>query len=147
MKITLFPVAIVLPLLTLVDSRAERIPFVVAEYETPQHGDSYLIRIDDRDSATLQHARDIVDWFQAGALPEDNPAALIVLTDIERGFHGWNRDYVDPGRQPWRWHPTGDVSFVDVTVEILDGWPTLVESDRQGWIDNTGGREIGRAHV
>ena len=139
MKKTLFYAAIVLPLFIMVDSRAERIPFVVAEYETPQHGDSYLVRIDDRDSATLQHARDIVDWFQAGAVPEDNPGALIVLTDIERGFHGWNRDYVDPGRQPWRWHPTGDVSFVDVTVEILDGWPTLVESDVQGWIDNTGG--------
>jgi hypothetical protein len=39
----------------------------------------------------------------------------------------------------WSWHVVEFLEFADATIEILDGWPTLVEQDVRGWIDNTGG--------
>lgn len=32
------------------------------------------------------------------------------------------------------------VAFADFTIEVLDGWPTLVEQDPAWWINNTGGQ-------
>lgn len=63
----------------------------------------------------------------------------IVVARIAAGKDGINRDYLAPGCPEWSWHVTEFGGFYDITAEILDGSPRLVEEDVDGWIRNTGG--------
>jgi hypothetical protein len=120
--------------------RAEMIRFLVTEYEpSPPHGDSYVVLIDDQDQPTITQARALVSWFESGADLTNAPDDRIVLVDIRPGADGINRDHVAVDAPAWSWHTTGTATFVGNTIEILDGWPSFVESDVAGWIDNTGG--------
>jgi hypothetical protein len=119
---------------------AGRIGFVVSEYPgDTQHGDSYVITIDESDAARLEHARALVAWIQSGANLDNAPDGRIVFTNLAAGADGINRDVLAAGEPAWSWHTTGDVDFVDISAEIYDGWPTFVEQDVQGWIANTNG--------
>ena len=105
--------------------------FVVAEWPgLAQHGDSFLLPLTDPDD--VDHAR---------ALIEQGPEAAgqpLVFAAIAAGADGINRDVMAHGRL-WSWHVSGFEGFGDFGVELLDGWPTFVEGDVQGWIANTCG--------
>lgn len=121
---------------------AGKIEFLVAELPgtVDPHGDSYVLTIDESETELLEHARALVDWIAAGGDPETSPGATIVVSDMAAGPDGINRDVLAPGEPLWSWHLVGTPSFTDFTIEILDGWPTFVEQDVQGWIDNTNGQ-------
>ena len=63
----------------------------------------------------------------------------IVVAQIECGLDGINRDYLAFGKPAWWWHVTEFNDFCDVTAEIPDGWPGLVQDDCEWRIGNTGG--------
>jgi len=121
-------------------AEAGKIEFLVAERPgtIDPHGDSYVIAIDESETDLLEHARALVNWADAGATT-DPPVAPIVVAEIAPGADGMNRDYLAPGEPLWSWHFVGAPSFADNTIEILDGWPTFVEQDVDGWIANTNG--------
>jgi hypothetical protein len=110
-------------------ARGEAIRFLVAEPGPPLHGDSFVIVLEDE--ADIAHARALIR----------DPGALehIVYAEIEAGADGINRDHLAEGAPEWSWHVTTFIGFVESTAEILDGWPSFVESDVEGWIDNTDG--------
>jgi hypothetical protein len=108
--------------------------FVVAENPARGgscvHCDSYLLPLSDPDA--IEHARALIEGGGAG------PGAIAVA-HIAAGSDGINRDVLATGEPLWSWHVTDFVDFADTTIEILDGWPTFVESDVDGWIANTNG--------
>jgi hypothetical protein len=111
-------------------AHAVTVHFVVAEFGTPNNGDSYVLPLSDPDD--IAHAR---------ALIEQGPAALpfIAVAAIAAGSDGINRDVLAPGEPLWSWHVTAFEGFFDATAEILDGWPGLVEQDVAEWINATNG--------
>lgn len=116
------------------------VQFVVAEIPAERvHNDSFVISIDESDTAKLSHARALVEWIAAGAKPEESPGDTIVLADIRPGGDGINRNVLAPGQPAWSWQIEQPISFVGFTIEILDGWPTFVEEDVPGWMANTNG--------
>lgn len=122
------------------DAQGARIAFLVAEYPGQEtHGDSFVISIDALDTDRLQHARLLVDWISSGANLDNAPDGRIVVSAVVAGADGVNRNWRAPGRPAWSWHPVGDVSFADSTIELIDGWPTFVEQDVPGWMSNTNG--------
>jgi hypothetical protein len=112
-------------------ARGETIYFKVAEpFPFINHGDSYILPLSD--PAHIAAARNIIDQ---GPL---NVSERIVVARIEPGADGINRNLGAPF-QTWSWHVTEFLGFAEFTIEILDGWPTFVESDVPGWMDNTNG--------
>lgn len=114
------------------------IHFLVAE--PPQHrvhDDSYVIVIDSADDARLNHARALFGWIDSGADPASSPGAAIVVANILAGGDGINRNVFAPGEPVWSWRIAGQIEFTDVTIEILDGTPTMVEQDIDAWLANT----------
>lgn len=110
--------------------RAETVYFVVGEWPGQEvYGDSYVVPIDDADA--IQHARDLI------ALGPEAVCDPIVVAKIEAGADGINRDWLAPGNPEWSWHVTEFQNFAAGTIEILDGYPTLVESDVAWWIEST----------
>jgi hypothetical protein len=103
--------------------------FLVAEIE-PSHYDSYVLPL--QDPAAVAHARELIRVGPSAGEP-------IVVARIAPGADGINRDFLAPGSPPWSWHVTNFEGFADNTIEILDGWPSYVESDVEGWMANTGG--------
>ncbi|HYD00846.1 MAG TPA: GC-type dockerin domain-anchored protein [Phycisphaerales bacterium] len=97
----------------------------------PDHGDAFTLVLGD--PADIAAARSIV----ADPL---GTTTRIVAASIAAGGDGVNRNHAAPGAPPWSWRLTGFDGFVEITAEVLDGWPAFVESDVQGWIDNTHGR-------
>lgn len=95
-------------------------------------GDSFVIAL--TNMAHTAHARDLI------ARGADQAGSPIIIANIAAGADGWNRNLRTDSAKAWSWHITGVTGFGDFTAEILDGWPTFVESDVQGWIQNTGGQ-------
>lgn len=110
-------------------ARGETIYFVVVESGGFSHFDSYILPLSN--PADIQHARDLI---------AEGPAAgaQIVTARIAPGADGINRDLLNL-ETPWSWHVTEFLGFADFTAEIYDGWPSYVESDVDGWMNNTGG--------
>jgi len=107
--------------------------FLVAEWpRAVVHGDSFVIAL--TNSAHISHARDLI------ARGPENAGSPIIVANIAAGADGLNRNLRTNSAQPWSWHVTGVTGFANFTIEILDGWPTFLESDVPGWIQNTGGR-------
>jgi len=53
------------------------------------------------------------------------------LGRVLRGNGGFNA--------PWNWHLDPDtVEFADLTVEVCDGCPTLMQADLDNYIDTVG---------
>jgi hypothetical protein len=109
---------------------AETIRFLVGESGEQFHRDSYVLPLSDENA--IAHARELI------ALGPD-AGAPIVVASIAEGANGINRNYLAAGSPTWSWHVTEFGGFADFTVEILDGWPTYVEDDVDGWIANTNG--------
>lgn len=110
-------------------ARAETVYFKVGELFI-NHGDSYILPLSD--PADIAAARNIIDQ---GPL---NVPERIVVARIEPGADGINQNLGAPFQQ-WNWHVTEFFGFAEFTIEIYDGWPTYVESDVPGWMNNTGG--------
>ena len=110
-------------------ARAEPILFLVAE-PRPVHGDSYVLPL--TNPADIQHARDLIRLGTTAG-------RTIAVARIEAGGDGINRDYLAQGLPPWSWHVTEFLGFADFAIELCDGWPTFVERDVAGWIENTRG--------
>ena len=105
--------------------------FLVAEHPGhAEHHDSYVLPLSD--PVAIAHARDLIQFGLSAGEP-------IVVAEIAAGANGINRDYLAAGSPAWSWHVTNFESFADFTAEILDGWPTFVESNVERWIANTGG--------
>jgi hypothetical protein len=129
-----FAVAACLPTIVVAvhGSRAwsESIRFLVAEFEEPVHGDSYVLPLSD--PSAIAHARQLIAAGPSSGAP-------LVVAQIAKGPNGVNRNFLAPGAPPWSWHVTAFEGFADFTIEILDGWPTYLESDVDGWLANTNG--------
>jgi hypothetical protein len=110
--------------------RAETIRFLVGESLEQVHGDSYVLALSN--AADIAHARNLISMGRDAGAP-------IVVSHISKGANGINRNYLVPGAPTWSWHLTEFMGFADFTVEILDGWPTYIEGDVDGWIANTNG--------
>jgi hypothetical protein len=109
-------------------AKTETIRFLVSEFDNPDHGDSYVLPLSNPDD--IAHARRLISEGRGIGAP-------LVVATIAKGANGINRNYLATGSQPWSWHVSEFEGFTDSTVEILDGWPTYVESDIDGWIANT----------
>lgn len=104
--------------------------FVVAERPgVEEHHDSYVLPL--TDAADVAHARDLI----AGG--PDAAGAPIVFANVVAGADGVNRNALAPEEPLWNWHVAEFESFGDVGLELVDGWPTYVDGDVQGWIENT----------
>ncbi|MFT3787718.1 MAG: hypothetical protein QM770_16370 [Tepidisphaeraceae bacterium] len=104
--------------------------FLLAERnDAVVHGDSFVVGLTDAD--LIQHARDLIQ------LGPDSAGSPILFADIAEGADGINRDLLKPGAPQWSWHVTSVGGFSDFGIELLDGWPSFVESDVPGWIRNT----------
>ena len=107
--------------------------FLVTEFPGQAvHHDSYVLPLED--PADIAHARDLIARGPTAA------AASIAVVQIAAGGDGINRDELAPGKPQWSWHVTGFDGFADIAAEVLDGWPSFVEQDVNGWIANTNGR-------
>lgn len=119
--------------LCLASARGELVYFQVAElpgHET--HHDSFILPLSN--SANIAHARDLI------SLGPDQVGGTIVFADIVAGTDGINRDLLAADQHLWSWHVTQFNGFGDTGIELLDGWPSFVEQDVAGWIQNTGGK-------
>ena len=115
-----------------IDAFAGPVYFLVTELPAEEvHHDSYVLPLED--AADIAHARDLIARGPAAA------GASIAVAQIAGGSDGVNRNETAPGKPLWNWHVTGFESFADNTVEVLDGWPSFVEQDVDGWIANTNG--------
>lgn len=92
--------------------------------------DSYILPL--TDPTHIAYARSLISDGIG-----DRP--YIVLADIASGADGVNRDYLKDTAPAWSWHVTGFKGFVEFTAEVLDGVPTYVESDVEGWMKSSGG--------
>ena len=111
-------------------ARAGTVYFVVAERPgAAEHGDSFVLPLSAE--ADIAHARDLI------ARGPDAAGASIVFAEIVAGADGVNRDVFAEGEPLWNWHVSALEGFGDGGIELVDGTPTLVEEDVQGWIVNT----------
>lgn len=122
--------AVVFVLLAAGAASGETVYFLVAEANTPVHGDSYVLPLTEPND--IDHARDLIKYGPAAGQP-------IVIAQIICASDCINRDYLDPNKYFWSWHVMQFVSFVNTTGVILDGWPGLVEDDCAEWVADTGG--------
>ena len=105
--------------------------YLVAELtNTAVHMDSFVIGL--TNAAQIAHAQ---------ALIAQGPTAssTIVFANVAAGADGINRDHLNSEAPAWSWHVTQVTGFGDMGIELIDGWPTLLESDVPGWMKNTGG--------
>ncbi len=123
-------VVIVLVLFITAAASGETVYFLVAEANSPVHGDSYVLPLTEPND--IAHARDLVKLGPSAGEP-------IVVAQIECSRDCINRDYYAYGKPPFSWHVSDFNNFADSTIEVLDGWPGLVESNCTGWVADTGG--------
>ena len=104
--------------------------FVIAERPgVEEHHDSFVLPLTEAEH--ISHARDLI------ARGPDAAGAPIVFASIAAGADGINRNVLAEGEPLWTWHVAGFEGFGDFGLELVDGWPTFVEQDVQGWIENT----------
>ncbi|HYO09506.1 MAG TPA: hypothetical protein VER17_11085 [Tepidisphaeraceae bacterium] len=110
--------------------------FLVSEFRDSggHNGDSFVLPLEQAED--VAHARDLV---RRGAALAGRP---LVFADIVAGGDGINRDLLAPGKPAWSWRVSRFDSFGDGGIELVDGWPGYIESDVQGWINNTGGGNV-----
>ena len=122
-------------------ARAGTVYFVVAERpELAEHRDSFILPLSEPQD--VAHARDLI------ARGPEAAGAPLVFAEVVAGSDGVNRDVLADGEPLWSWHVSAFEGFADMGIELVDGWPTFVESDVRGWIENTN-REDGdpRGHI
>ena len=115
-------------------SSAATVYFLVSEFpDQREHGDSFVLPLDDADD--IAHARDLVARGR-------DAGRYLVAADIVAGADNINRNILADGKPAWSWHISNFDQFADASIELTDGWPTFIESDVQGWINNTGGGTV-----
>ena len=125
-------VAVALGLFVTSSAEAGLSYFLVAERPDAKfHGDSFVVVLAEPDH--IAHARDLI------ARGPDEAGAPILFAHIVPGADGLNRDLLSPTQSEWNWHVDEVVGFGDFGIELIDGWPTFVEQDIPGWIENTDG--------
>ena len=105
----------------------EVVYFLVAETEA-LHGDSYMLPLTKPDD--IAQARQLII----------NHESKIVTAEI-------STDPADPypvnmdltGHHTWSWHVSKFLGFADMSIEILDGWPSYVEEHYDEWVAVTKG--------
>ena len=104
--------------------------FLVSEI-TPTHNDSYILPLTDADD--IAQARALI------ADPDNTPAKIVIASIAPcEDCDSPNRDLLNDG-DSWSWCITGFEGFAELSIEIYDGWPTFVEDDLEGWMQNTNG--------
>ncbi|MEN8154370.1 MAG: hypothetical protein ABFR75_10135 [Acidobacteriota bacterium] len=104
--------------------------FLVSEIN-PNHMYSYILPLKDPD-----------DISKADNIIKGLSRKQIVVAKINQGSGDGvylNRDLSGPGNRIWSWYVTEFDSFADVTMEILDGNPLIVENNIDDWIRMTDG--------
>jgi hypothetical protein len=115
-------------------SFAAPVYFLVSELpDQIEHGDSFVLPLENPDD--IAHARDLVARGR-------DAGAYLISADIVAGADDINRDIRAPGKPAWSWHVSNFHQFADASIELTDGWPGFIESDVQGWINNTGGGTV-----
>ena len=108
--------------------------FLVSEFpDQKEHGDSFVLPLEE--AGDIAHARDLVARGRAAG-------RTLVAADVVAGADQINRDILAPGKPAWSWHISKFDQFADLSIELTDGWPTFIEQDVQGWINNTGGGSV-----
>lgn len=111
-------------------ARAGTVYFVVAERpEVAERGDSFVLPL--TAESDIAHARDLI------ARGPDAAGSALVFAEISAGSDGINRNVLAEGEPLWSWHVSRFEGFGDIGIELIDGNPTMVEEDVQGWIANT----------
>ena len=127
----LLPVALFVSGTLAGQASGETVYFLVSEID-PQCSacDSYVLPVSD--PAAIDHARDLV---------ANGPGAggTIALANATVGGDGINRNVFEEGEPPWSWHVTSLVGFADVTIELCDGTPSIVEANPVAFLANTNG--------
>lgn len=119
---------------------AETVYFLVAEPPGMEmHNDSYVLPLTDADH--IEHARALI------AEGPDSAGLPIVVAGMRAGADGINRDLRAEGAPAWSWHITEIITFADNSMEVLDGWPSYVEMDVAGWIENTSDEDATEGRV
>ena len=104
--------------------------FVVAERPgMVEHGDSFVLPL--TDAADVAHARELIE------LGPDAAGEPLVFAEVLPGGDGVNRDVFADGEPLWNWHVGKFEGFGDGGIELVDGWPTFIEQDVEGWMANT----------
>ena len=107
--------------------------FLVAERpDDVTYNDSFVIPL--TNALHIAHARDLI------ARGAETAGSAIVFADIVPGANNLNRDLRRADAGIWSWHVTHVTGFGDFGVELYDAWPTYVESNVEGWMQNTGGK-------
>jgi hypothetical protein len=108
--------------------------FLVSEFPgQKEHGDSFVLPLERADD--IVHARDLIQHGKAAGRTQ-------VTADIVAGADDINRDLLADGKPAWSWHISRFDQFADFGIELTDGWPSFIEQDVQGWINNTGGGTV-----
>ncbi len=95
------------------------------------HMDSYILPL--RDPDDIADADDIVNGISRNRI-------VVAKIDYGNGDGIYlNKDLAGSGNIIWSWHVTEFEGFADVTIEILDGNPAIVENDIEKWMGITGG--------
>lgn len=104
--------------------------FVVAERPgMVEHGDSFVLPLSG--AADIAHARDLI------ARGPEAAGAALVFAAVSPGADGINRNVLAEGQPLWNWHVSEFEGFGDGGIELVDGWPTFIEEDVEGWMANT----------
>ena len=126
--------AVVLLALTSQAVRSETVYFLVSEFpDAIEHGDSFVLPLDQPDD--IAHARDLVRRGRAAG-------RALIDADIVAGADDINRNILVPGKPAWSWHVSQFNDFADISLELVDFTPTMIEEDVQGYINNTGGGNV-----
>ena len=101
--------------------------------------ESYVLPLSKEED--INYARYLILRNQLGFSDGDR---AIVVAYITTGMDGINRNYLDPRFPGWSWHVSEFIGFGEVTVEILDGGPDLLEKQFDWAHQTAGGKyEIG----
>lgn len=108
--------------------------------------ESYVLPLSKEED--INYARYLISRNQLGLLDGDRSILdgdrSIVVAYITTGMDGINRNYLDPRFPGWSWHVSEFIAFAQITIEILDGGPALLENEFD-WAHQTatGKYEIG----
>lgn len=74
---------------------------------------------------------EVIDKIESELDLSFDQRTLHIHGDIERGYGGHNND--------WSWHFTPDEwGLVEISAEVCDGRPQMVEDDLDYWVDQVG---------
>lgn len=92
---------------------------------------AYVLPLTEADD--IDHARALMNG--------DADTGMTVVADIAAaGDMTRNRNYLaeGPGAPRWSWEVSSFTNYADITIEIYDGNPQLVEDDLAYWLDTVG---------